>query len=427
MNKIQNPVLLHNHNKYKCLLTNKEKLKNHNIFIGKYTNSLLKNEIELNKDEVLKDDIKYEYYICEISPISFDDIILFIVQKKPELFTNLYENKNLISRYLSENNSHRDKTLQRQIDKNIIKKFKKENFFGKSVTDISERKNRIACGSYNCIYKIKNSDETNYKCIKISKKQNGDDLKDGLFHSILYNYIEFIKNKDEYNYITPISQFVLNKVSNNYITDMNCMEGDCTNLFKIHNNLLERKKIILNIIKFFCKKLIFLVEKIKFNHNDLKLDNIFYKKIGLSYYLYLADFGFSKLVLDKDYIISKNPIFSNHSPYFNKYKKHDSDILYFILFLYLYYKNKSSIYSEVLVYIINLINKKFSKRLSIAQLNVIYNKNKKSGYGNNNYYDLYNEIYNTYEDNLTFKNLLDLCEEELKIEEFESIEFNFIH
>jgi hypothetical protein len=183
---------------------------------------------------------------------------------------------------------------------NYSKKYLNYNFYldGERIFNL---KKHLKDGSYHDIFLVNYLSKKNMILRKQKDNTKGDffdSCSDFFIHSFLsIYYLKIIKNPD----VIPLIHYIgINNRCNKFMGIMNLYTGTLFDILvdnKIKNSI--KKIIIFKCLNNIAEQLIILQKKFKFNHNDLKVNNIFYQynedEDIKDIKFYIADFGFSRI------------------------------------------------------------------------------------------------------------------------------------
>jgi serine/threonine protein kinase len=267
----------------------------------------------------------------------------------------------------------------------------------------------IKSGSYNKVYKISNN-INNFDMV-LRKQINSDENNmynsfiDFFIHSFLYFYQKIVFSREKNYYlgrciIPEIYSIFINEKKEKIIGIMEYYEGTLNDLIlNINLDSIKKVKIAFNCIFQLAYYLEALEKSLKFNHNDLKINNIFYKASSrkniiskeLEYEFYISDFGFSRI-----------EIFNEVISYNNKKFVSGKD-LYFLIHNIYTFSNDSFIKSEIKFFCKDIIGY-FNETITLNKkkwMNIYKEKNK-----NYNLYEpsnIINNIKNSYFINMIYQ------------------------
>lgn len=181
-------------------------------------------------------------------------------------------------------------------------------------------------GSYNNVYKIKDIlNKMNYtfrfSIIKINKiKFLIDNYIETFIHAFfsIYQKIYLLTDTTNINNILKLKHFGYDPTNNSINTISDFMEGTLYDILAIQEIPLNlKKKILLKALIQITCLLENIQDNFKFVHNDLKLNNIFYKIIDVNksdkycldnIHFFIGDFGSSRFELNEKLIISNEDL-----------------------------------------------------------------------------------------------------------------------
>ena len=181
---------------------------------------------------------------------------------------------------------------------NYSKKYLNYNFYldGEKTFNL---KKHLKDGSYHDIFLVDHISKKNMILRKQKDNTKGDffdSCSDFFIHSFLsIYYLRIIKNSD----VIPHIHYVgINNRCNKFMGIMNLYTGTLFDVL-VNNKIKSsiKKKITFKCLHHIAQQLLILQNKLKFNHNDLKVNNIFYQfnEDIKDIKFYLADFGFSRI------------------------------------------------------------------------------------------------------------------------------------
>ena len=178
-----------------------------------------------------------------------------------------------------------------------------------------------------------------------SKVDFFDSFSDFFIHVFLLLYQNMIHQDD---FIIPKIHYLgINNKANKFMGIMNLYNGTIFDLL-MNKNIKNKTKlsIIYKCLQEISSYLILLQKKFRFNHNDLKINNIFYnlnEKNIINFYL--ADFGFSRIKIyhpkTKDKVRVIGGALLNYSKDTDLYSFIPSKDLYFLIHNIYAYSNSS--------------------------------------------------------------------------------------
>tara|TARA_B100001248_G_C27335508_1_gene433622 strand:+ start:104 stop:1219 length:1116 start_codon:yes stop_codon:yes gene_type:complete len=239
---------------------------------------------------------------------------------------------------------------------NILKfNFSKKNLnynFDIKGKKIFNLKKHIKDGTYHDIFLVNNDQE--YQNMILRKQRDNtkvdffDSCSDFFIHAFLSLYHSKILNK--HNVIPKIHYLGINNKINKFMGIMDLFNGTIFDILvdsKIKNKI--KKKVIFKCLHQISLDLVLLQDNFKFNHNDLKVNNIFYqlqKNEDISdIKFYLADFGFSRLKIihpkTKEEVILIGGALLNYSDDTDLHSFIPSKDLYFLIHNIYSYSNQN--------------------------------------------------------------------------------------
>lgn len=232
-------------------------------------------------------------------------------------------------------------------------KFKKPIINFKDLKLIPSIANPIS-GTFGNIF-FYNSKDTEY-VLKWEKEITEEylDSTEYFINFTLNNLAKIIQNKknDLYVKFTPDTQVIFFSDNNHFMV---------SKYYNIVDDLIKKSidddylfMICKNIVFSISCKLCFLQEKFKFVHNDLKINNMVYRKSGEKLDFLFIDFGFSRMEINSIIYNKKKNIGIGDNKEFIESK--DMYILIHNLLIFLKLYKKKTTYQKFLEYIKNTLN-----------------------------------------------------------------------
>lgn len=204
-------------------------------------------------------------------------------------------------------------------------------FEGDTKNIIIERKNKthtfnilgfICKGSSNQTYLIKNTTNNKlsvYRC-PITDSKEDIIIINNFIESFIHSFLSIIDEKYliNKNKIMKLYHLGYNPKYKFISSFVDKMDGTLYSLIKYEVSENTKFQVLLKALYNITCLLEELQEKIKFVHNDLKCDNIFYKKIDDQYNFYLGDFDNSRIVIKKYVIKNQKTIISDNDFHYKK-------------------------------------------------------------------------------------------------------------